>query len=534
MTLQSIVDNKRYPILFIGAGMSKRYLKNYPNWNELLQEYYERLELDRSYYSYLNDLRKKYKSDYPDVTDLNFKINTVAATFIESKFNDLFFDGKIRVENLTEEEAFSKGISAFKASIAQKFSKYELREDVNIQEVNALRRFLKKARMIITTNYDGFIENLLSDDEKVKPVVYIGQKGFFEDTIGWSEVYKIHGSYNDPNSIIINEEDYQKYDNNSVLISAKVLSTMIHSPIIFLGYSLNDRNVRKLLSDFTSQLPSEDERKKMSRITLIERKENQQFLNEFMQRSSGDEFGYSIIKTDNYKLIYDEISKINEGLSPKEILRYQSLVKEIVISAEKKGNLEAVLVTPSDLEEVENEVKEGKPIVVAMGNRRNIIVWPDYLNFIKDYFWGDNSYQPSIALKFAANDGNIRSRTPFVRLWKNKDIVSKLDENTKQKLEKKISAEPDLKTLKKTLPSAAKHDFFTIQEIKERKYPLSTELNTIIYNIDNIDRGEVDEFILKVALPNFEKIFSLQNQANNKTYYRKLFKAYDFLINGGF
>ncbi|MCV5209261.1 SIR2 family protein, partial [Escherichia coli] len=72
------------------------------------------------------------------------------------------------------------------------------------------------------------------------------------------------------------KDDYEKYDNKSILISAKILSNMIKNPIVFLGYSLTDRNVKKLLSDFSSQLPREDGRKSAERIILIEYKENEQ------------------------------------------------------------------------------------------------------------------------------------------------------------------------------------------------------------------------------------------------------------------
>lgn len=36
--LKNLVEMKRLPVLFIGSGFSKRYLKNYPTWIELLKE----------------------------------------------------------------------------------------------------------------------------------------------------------------------------------------------------------------------------------------------------------------------------------------------------------------------------------------------------------------------------------------------------------------------------------------------------------------------------------------------------------------
>ncbi|HFS3376809.1 TPA: SIR2 family protein, partial [Escherichia coli] len=230
-----------------------------------------------------------------------------------------------------------------------------IRKDVNLDELASFKTLIKKAKIIITTNYDAFIENLLQE-QNVTPKLYIGNNGFFEDTIGWSELYKIHGDIKDPHSIIINKDDYEKYDNKSILISAKILSNMIKNPIVFLGYSLTDRNVKKLLSDFSSQLPREDGRKSAERIILIEYKENEQ---EVVPKQITDQqlqITYTSVKTDNYKQIYDEISAVDEGLSPYDVLRYQRAIKTLIINEGEKGHLDTLLVSPSDLDRLEESV----------------------------------------------------------------------------------------------------------------------------------------------------------------------------------
>ena len=35
-TLNRVIASKRLPVLFIGSGLSKRYLENYPSWEQLL------------------------------------------------------------------------------------------------------------------------------------------------------------------------------------------------------------------------------------------------------------------------------------------------------------------------------------------------------------------------------------------------------------------------------------------------------------------------------------------------------------------
>lgn len=36
--LDELVKKNEFPIIFIGSGISKRYLKNYPSWLELLEK----------------------------------------------------------------------------------------------------------------------------------------------------------------------------------------------------------------------------------------------------------------------------------------------------------------------------------------------------------------------------------------------------------------------------------------------------------------------------------------------------------------
>ena len=37
-TLEKIIASKRLPVLFIGSGIPKRYLYNFPSWEDLLNE----------------------------------------------------------------------------------------------------------------------------------------------------------------------------------------------------------------------------------------------------------------------------------------------------------------------------------------------------------------------------------------------------------------------------------------------------------------------------------------------------------------
>lgn len=44
--LERLVAGKKLPILFIGSGISKRYLYKYPNWDQLLEMSFKKYNSD--------------------------------------------------------------------------------------------------------------------------------------------------------------------------------------------------------------------------------------------------------------------------------------------------------------------------------------------------------------------------------------------------------------------------------------------------------------------------------------------------------
>lgn len=527
--LQDIIDDNSYPVVFIGSGISKRYLKDFPTWEELLKEYWTAIGEDNNFYSYLRDVKTTLDKSLTN-EEKDFIASTKIASYIDGKFEGLFYKEKIILDGLTIDEAYKNHVSPFKYDLSQKFKTYEFIDGME-EELKSYKKFLSKARVIVTTNYDMLTENLLGE-LNAKPKIYIGQNGFFDRTLDWAELYKIHGDVNYPDSIIINENDYKRYDSNSVLISAKILSTLLESPIIFLGYSLTDRNVRKLLTDFSSQLPKEDIRKSSNRIVIVEYLKNESDFIEQMSRDEALDIGYIHISTDNYGKLYEEISKINEGLTPYEVLRYQSAIKEIVLAAGTKGALDAVLVSPNQLNDLEEQIAAGKPIVVALGNKKYMFVYPDIVSYLKDYLFEENDILPSIALKFAAKDGNKLTKTPFSRYLKENDVLSlNLDDELIIKLNNKISNMGSLNAVLDSLTNSIKNiNINTIQEIKEQKYPASKEVDVVINNIKNIELKELQKYIREDAFPNFVK--SSKEKTNLRSSLRKLFFAYDLLLNG--
>lgn len=525
-----IFNFKNYPIVFIGSGMSKRYLQGYPTWEELLNEYWHIVNKDLDFYNYLLTIKEKYKNDIKDESVLDHKIYTEAASYIEEEFNKLFTSNEIKLDGLDAKKVFSENISPFKYAICQRFSENTLRENINLEELVSFKKLLKKAKMIITTNYDSFIEFLLLEQD-IKPKIYVGNEGFFDDTVGWSELYKIHGDTKDPKSIIINTDDYAKYDEKSILISAKILSNMIKNPIIFIGYSLTDRNVKKLLSDFSSQLPKEDGRKSAQRIILIQRKENEQ---EIIKKQITDQqlqVTYTSIETDNYKKIYDEISLVDEGLSPYDVLRYQRVIKNLIINEGEKGKLDNLLVSPSDLDRLEESVKAGKNLVVALGDKKYVFTQIKEINYLEDYILEKNEISNKLAIDFIISS-TYTIRIPFAKIIASCNFKEmNLSEKSLEKINQRIDRHGNLNDLITSViidKVNVNKEFKTIGEVEGGSFSKTKELAIIIKNIKKIDPKDTESYIKDKALP----LFKTTENDNLKTELRKLFLAYDLLTNG--
>ncbi len=120
-------------------------------------------------------------------------------------------------------------------------------------------------RFIITTNYDRLFEQALrsvtvSPGKTKDPMVRVydpNASGAPEDVLLDPEVerpvlLKLHGDIDKPNSIVITEEDYINFiyrmgSPHLHPIHEKIRSRMMEWPVLFIGYSLRDLNLRLLL-----------------------------------------------------------------------------------------------------------------------------------------------------------------------------------------------------------------------------------------------------------------------------------------------
>lgn len=528
--LEKLKDNNEYPIVFVGSGISKRYLAGFPSWEELLERFWGLLKKDIDFYGQLNLI--KDESHYAELIiekEKDFLSNIAISSIINKEYSDLFNRGEITIEDFSTRAAYKSGILPFKKGIANEFSQYDLIKGME-KEYESFQKMLTKTQILMTTNYDTLIEDSYNKVSQYGVKKYIGQKGFFEDSFGYAELYKLHGCVTDPKSIVITKEDYDVFNNNSVLISAKIISMLIYSPIIFFGYSLSDLNVRKFIKNFSSSLTNDDPIDLEERLILVEWKKDEDDLLEEVVYDQDLGCKFTVIRTDNYQSVYDTLSKIDQGVAPSEIRKYQSLIKKLVVDTGKEGALKSVLLSPVELDEIE-KVLTGRSllnqkIVVALGDSKVIFDMPNKLTYLEDYIFEKNELNTNVILRFLANEP-INGRLPFIKYVSEEKIdSSNLHDYEKEKLRQRLENHGDLANQLEKISNSYKNKENDIDKIISGDHVQDRAYCQIAYNIEIIDPSKVEEYVKTEVRKLIDR-----GEARINTHLRRLLLIYDLMKN---
>lgn len=99
-------------------------------------------------------------------------------------------------------------------------------------------------KYIITTNYDILIEEKLNE-------VYSYDVIIKEEDLAYSQsnkmIIKMHGDLKNKN-IVLKKSDYDNYEKERPLITTFVKSLFTTNTVLFIGYSLNDLNVKGIMN----------------------------------------------------------------------------------------------------------------------------------------------------------------------------------------------------------------------------------------------------------------------------------------------
>lgn len=208
--------------IFAGTGFSMHLTNgNAPTWLELLYECAKHLEEP----DILNGLFNfDDNSDYP--SDSKFDL-TVCAQILEDEF--VSFGEDIRVEIC-------------------KIIRNRINEDsIDVDIVEELKEFFENHKdvNIVTTNYDTLFSSFLMPHHAR---VYV-EGSTIPKISGIKNIYHIHGSVEVPESIILTQDDYFRFQHRETYISRKFYTLLQETTCVILGYSLGDFDLNRILNE---------------------------------------------------------------------------------------------------------------------------------------------------------------------------------------------------------------------------------------------------------------------------------------------
>ena len=302
-----------FPFLFIGSGLSRRYLE-LEDWEGLLKKFCESLEDYQYYYSTASGC-------LPEV-----------ATSMSKDFHDFWW----KSEKYLEDRKKYKNLcvnpsSALKIAIASYLEDLSNCKISNVQYAEEIEAVSKlHVEGIITTNWDRFLEKLFPDYK-----VYVGQRELiFSNPQSINEIYKIHGCCSEPNSMVLTSSDYNEFNSKNAYLAAKLITIFVEHPIIFIGYSIEDDNIKSILTSIVKCLSPSDTGKIRNNLIFIKRNKNG------VEDGISDDNLYfgkitipiKVVTTNNFTPIYEAIAETKRKI-PTRVLRYckEHLVVRITV-----------------------------------------------------------------------------------------------------------------------------------------------------------------------------------------------------------
>lgn len=483
-----------HPVVFVGAGFSRRFLVGTFSWVDLLKKIV--FEMKGSYDFYFDSAGRNANSlgevDLPKV-----------ASEIEQEFNRLLEadrNGKFKSINDKYYGFASAGnysASRIKIFISELVDIHNTNEgEKYIDEMELFAKASRNIGSVITTNYDRFIETLIG----FNPI--IGNDILLSNPYG--SVYKIHGCVSHPESIIITDADYDKFRVNNHLIRAQLISMFIHNPIIFIGYSISDDNIRDILKTIFSYISKDSilADKVRKNFLLIEREEGSDSLNVLEHDVVIENIGnikINKIKTDNFSGVFEELANLKLPVSSMDIRKVEDVMRKI-----KEGGSVKVKIV-DDLESLSND-----ELVMAVGSVQKITYhYQSASEMVMNYF--DIMDSRNDALIMLLNKIKVAKKQYFTAYG-----FSTICNELREIEQLKANQVKNLDDYFSSLDAADRIEYTSIDEILSVGHKLYKTVRIVFYNIynNNINLDNVADYLrdgvaLKTSPSDYKRLVSL-------------------------
>lgn len=354
MTIQDLVKKMHTtPFFFIGAGFSRRYFK-LPSWIDLLKHFSNRISGEEFAFQ---KYRLYAESSLPSNAN-DGQINAKIASLIADDFNKRWFDD-ISFRQLPEKylEFIHKDVSPFKAELAHFIEQQSVLNKEYLDEMKAFSELSEKSISgIITTNFDMLLENLTYQYR-----TFIGQEELLFSNINYlAEIYKIHGSISDPESIVITDKDYNSFNKNSAYLAAKLMTIFMEYPIIFLGYSISDPNINNILESIVNCLSTKNVSRLQDRFIYVEwdKSQTEMEITNTSKQINNFSIQMTCIRTNSFLELFEVLKDKKISIPVKMLRLFKEAFYSFTISNEPNAHFRVAT--------VDNEAVDDSELVLAI------------------------------------------------------------------------------------------------------------------------------------------------------------------------
>lgn len=382
------------PFLFLGSGFSRRYM-NLEDWEGLLEKF---CISGKSYSFY----RSSANGDIP-----------TSARLIANDFHDTWWNENDFAESRSE---YEEKILNRTSPLRYEISKYlinkteEKKQNLNLQEEIEL---LKACDVdgIITTNWDTLIESIFEGYS-----TYIGQEELlFSNTYSIGEIYKIHGCSTKPESLVLTDNDYSDYNNKNAYLASKLITIFVEHPVIFIGYSISDENIRSLLKSISLCIGSDKLEKLRNNLIFLDR--NEPIEGPTIETSylhfDNVQVPVKIVKAADFSYIYRAIHSFERKL-PARVLRFcKERVYEIVQGQDPQNKM-AVIDYDKIIDKDDIEVVFGLGVIGKVGETgyRSITL----KDIFDDVIFANKEFSPDKILKITVQQ--LGTKCQYIPIFK--------------------------------------------------------------------------------------------------------------------
>lgn len=375
------------PFLFLGSGFSRRYL-GLEDWKNLLGRFGSKLPSGFIRY----------------VSESNGDL-ALAAERMAQPYSDYWWSLPNSQETANQPDWHTNISSPLRYDICEYLNSCDMKNKKLQNELDILTSKKTIIDGIITTNWDLLLENIF-EHENYK--VYIGQGNLlFSNPQKIAEIYKIHGCCSDPKSLILTKTDYEDFHKKNQYLAAKLLSIFLEHSVIFIGYSLDDENIRSILCSISEMMSNEEHRTKLAKNLIFinwEKDVKDSISQTHFNFSDNKSIPITEIKTDNFSKIYLALQG-KERKIPAYILRiFREQFYEIVQGESPENKLYC----PTDIDEI---IQAGKEIefvagfgVAKEGYNKVGMKGIDFKMILSDAIYGDIEFDRAQVLNDILSD----------------------------------------------------------------------------------------------------------------------------------